>query len=68
MANILFCLQVIDSRVDQLLHGPSPLSQSAMARQVGELYQEHSCLPFLEGSRPYLRCVCHKILCRHEIL
>ena len=41
--------------MDQLLHGPQPLSQSAMATQVGDLFQEHSCLPFLPGSRPYLR-------------
>ena len=43
--------------MDQLLHGPQPLCQSAMAEQVGAIFQEHSCLPFLQGSRPYLRSV-----------
>ena len=51
------CAQVLGSRVDQLLHGPQPLCQSAMAEQVGAIFQEHACLPFLQGSRPYLRSI-----------
>ena len=48
-------MQVLDCRVDCLLHGPHPPSASSLPRQIEELYAEHSCFPHLAGSNPYLR-------------
>ena len=55
IADVMPAVQTLDCRVDQLLHGAHPPAESAMAREVLQIHQQHSCLPFLAGSKPYLR-------------
>ena len=47
--------QVLDCKVDALLHGPSPPSHAALPRELDDLHAQHSCFPHLAGSNPYLR-------------
>ena len=51
-----FLTQVVDSLIDQRLHGPLASTSGTASDIVQEVMQEHSLFPLVPGTCPQARC------------